>query len=419
MGRRRSEDVVLLFVKAPHLRDEWDYDKNDGVDPERVSSGSALSVWWKCSDGHEWKARVGTRGDRGSGCRKCRYAAMVAEKASENPLSQNQELSAQLDDPRYSPSDLSLSSSKKVWWKCAESHRWEASVDSRIRSRCPYCTGYYPIVGETDLATLRPDIAAQWDDDLLKPTEVTIATAKKVRWKCENGHNWITSVHTRTTSRTKGSGCPYCPGSRGKNAKILAGVNDLATLFPDIAAELNTPNVSASELRPYMNTRLEWKCSKGHVWSTQVSSRTRQGSGCPSCALVRTSKVEKRLRNLVSDHENTDSTVLEDSHTLSVPFRRNKTMKVDVYCEWEGLPMVVEYDGSYWHHSEASFSRDTDKTSALLNHDYLVVRFRENKLAHLELDHPNLLQINVQYDKDEDTSLEEAISTMEEWLNSR
>ena len=34
---------------------EWDYEKNKGISPEKVSRNSMRSVWWKCPLGHSWK----------------------------------------------------------------------------------------------------------------------------------------------------------------------------------------------------------------------------------------------------------------------------------------------------------------------------------------------------------------------------
>lgn len=410
-----SAKKLLLFEQRPSLRDEWDYTKNIGIDPETLSSGTGKRVWWKCASGHEWQVRASIRAD-GRGCRECN----TLEKARANSVASQPEIADQLDDPNYVASDLNRSSTKKVWWKCEKGHRWQAAPSSRCygtASGCPYCSGYYPIPGETDLATLRPDLASQWDDDSVSPTEVTVANMRKVRWKCEKGHQFVTSIHSRSTSRTQGSGCPYC--SKGRHAKVLAGVNDLATLHPEIAAELYSTHVTAQELREFTNKKFEWKCAKDHIWTAAVSNRTAYGSGCPQCATVRTSKIEGRLRSLVDSQEYLSGTVLDSNHKLPVPFRKRKHMSVDIYCEWRGLPVVIEYDGSFWHDREVTLSRDIDKTNALLDHDYLVVRIRENALPWLEIDHPNLLQLNVTYSRDEDTHLEEAVTEIEEWLNSR
>lgn len=37
---------------------EWDIGKNIKLSPEKVTRNSLYSVWWKCSKGHSWKARI-------------------------------------------------------------------------------------------------------------------------------------------------------------------------------------------------------------------------------------------------------------------------------------------------------------------------------------------------------------------------
>ena len=40
------------------------------------------------------------------------------------------------------PEDFTANSGKKVWWKCAKGHEWQATVGHRNRGRgCPYCAG--------------------------------------------------------------------------------------------------------------------------------------------------------------------------------------------------------------------------------------------------------------------------------------
>ena len=52
--------------------DEWDYEKNNGVNPLSLPKGSHTKVWWKCSKcGHEWKAEVRQRVKGLGKCPKC------------------------------------------------------------------------------------------------------------------------------------------------------------------------------------------------------------------------------------------------------------------------------------------------------------------------------------------------------------
>ena len=87
------------------------------------------------------------------------------------------------------------------------------------------------IVGKTDLATVRKDLAEQWDHEKngdLRPCDVQPGTSKKVWWRCKKGHSWKAYVY----SRSAGTGCPYCSGNI-----LEKGVNDLATKAPGLIEE--------------------------------------------------------------------------------------------------------------------------------------------------------------------------------------
>lgn len=49
---------------------EWDYELNK-ILPTQVSRNSMKSVWWKCSFGHSWKAKISDRTIIGKGCSVC------------------------------------------------------------------------------------------------------------------------------------------------------------------------------------------------------------------------------------------------------------------------------------------------------------------------------------------------------------
>jgi len=60
------------------------------------------------------------------------------------------------------------------------------------------------------LTDLFPDITTQWHPTRngdLTPDQVTAGTAKKVWWRCEEGHEWEAPISDRTTG---GTGCPTC-----------------------------------------------------------------------------------------------------------------------------------------------------------------------------------------------------------------
>lgn len=135
----------------------------------------------------------------------------------------------------------------------------------------------YEYCKENEMLTL----LSQWDtqkNGALTPHDVSYGSKKKVWWRCEKGHGW----QARGASRIHGNGCPVCAGKQ-----IIAGVNDLASRFPQIAGQWHpTKNEGRTpqSVSAYSNTRAWWICELGHEYQAFVAHRTNMGSGCPYCA---------------------------------------------------------------------------------------------------------------------------------------
>lgn len=122
------------------------------------------------------------------------------------------------------------------------------------------------------LSVSHPKVAREadgWD-----PKSLTAGSHKKLSWKCKKGHRWEAIVKNRTSQR---QGCPYCSGKR-----VIRGVNDLATFFPEIATQADGWNPSA--VHKTSNKSLSWRCNKGHSWKASVSNRSLRGDDCPVCS---------------------------------------------------------------------------------------------------------------------------------------
>ncbi len=235
-----------------------------------LTASSSKKTTWLCGKGHEYEASVGQRRSNGSGCPFCsghRVLPGFNDLATTHP-----EVAAQLKDQSLTTS-LTAGSNKKVFWVCAEGHEWKATVFSRSKgSGCPFCSGRLAIPGETDLATLNPELAAQLKDPSLA-TSLTVSTSKKSIWLCDKGHEYEAPV----SHRTRGNGCPFCAGQ-----KVLPGYNDLATLNPGLAAQLKDPSL-ATTLTANSGKKPTWLCEEGHEWEATVNSRKR-GNACPFCS---------------------------------------------------------------------------------------------------------------------------------------
>ena len=78
-GRKVLAGYNDLATAEPFVAMQWHPTLNAPLTPEQVSAGSRRQVWWQCSLGHVWKARVHSRtGKQRSGCPVCAGRAKAA-----------------------------------------------------------------------------------------------------------------------------------------------------------------------------------------------------------------------------------------------------------------------------------------------------------------------------------------------------
>ena len=191
------------------------------------------------------------------------------------------------------PTMFTLSSNQVVWWKCPEcGHEWQSSINSMTRPGrhgCKRCssskqgTTFVKHIVERvgSLEETMPELAKEWhpqNNGTLTPRDITAGHNQKVWWLCSKcGYAWEASPN----NRKRGSGCPCCSGRVPQS-----GVNDLATLHPELMVEWNYEKNSI--LNPHLllsgsGKKAWWKCARcGHEWEATIASRTK-GHGCPKC----------------------------------------------------------------------------------------------------------------------------------------
>ncbi|WP_425561406.1 zinc-ribbon domain-containing protein [Microbacterium binotii] len=267
--------------RRPQAVAEWDWVRNDPSSDPWEASSSSKRAWWVCDIGHSWEAVIATRAQAG-----CPYCAGQSVWPGHNDLrTHHPAVAAEWDDTPGAnagdPDHVGAQSARRATWRCTRGHQWTATIRNRTRlgAGCPYCSGYFAIAGETDLVTLRPDLAAEWDKERngdLAATMVGIGSSKKAWWTASCGHGWQAMVSKRALA---GQNCPYCSRKR-----VLPGDNDLATVRPDLAAEWDVSNqLRPDQVLPKSGSRATWRCARGHTWETTPHKRS-NGRGCPYCA---------------------------------------------------------------------------------------------------------------------------------------
>ena len=130
-----KKDFVSLAEARPDLAKEWNYEKNGDLKPEDVSCGSGKKVWWKL--------------------------------------------------PYDVPDDYPVEPLRGKRFE----FEWEAAIYSRYNGKngCPYLSGKAVWPGFNDLATINPELVAQWHptkNGNLKPTQFAANAKKRFGGNC-------------------------------------------------------------------------------------------------------------------------------------------------------------------------------------------------------------------------------------------
>ena len=336
---------VSLAEARPDLAKEWNYEKNGDLRPEDVSCGSNKKVWWiyhyAVPDDYpvellrgknfdfEWEAKVYARNEYPG----CPFLNGHSIWTGFNDLATiNPELAAQWHPTKngdLKPTQVTANSGYKVWWLLhydipndyfIESLKgkhfdfeWESTIANRSSGfECPFLSGRAIWPGFNDLATINPELAAQWHptkNGNLRPTQVTANAKKKVWWFLSydvpidypveylRGKHFDFEWKASIGNRNQGKGCPYLTGNA-----IWPGFNDLAATNPELAAQWHT--TKNGDLKPAQATvstdkKVWWllsydvpidypvECLRGKhfdfEWKASINSRNR-GTGCPYLA---------------------------------------------------------------------------------------------------------------------------------------
>lgn len=120
-------------------------------------------------------------------------------------------------------------------------------------------------------------------------------------------------------------------------AKVEKGINDLATIYPNVAEEwdyganagrldghgndISTPD----KVSPCSNQKVHWTCrSCNHKWAAVISKRTARGQDCPKCASKKISNARKK------------------SHTVFVEEMASIMPTVDIIGTYDGWDKSIQ-----------------------------------------------------------------------------
>ena len=336
IGDRNSKNLGCPFLSGqsvwngfndlasvrPDLAKQWHPTKNGNLRPTEVAVNSMKKVWWLFSYDvpmsysvkhlrgkhydFEWNTTVANR-SKGNGCPF--FNGHAVWSGFNDLQTVNPELAKQWHPTKngnLKPTEVTANSNKKVWWLLPYDDpktgkhfdfEWRASIHNRnFGSGCPCLNGQTICKGFNDLATINPELAAQWHPTKngdLKPTDITSGSKKKVWWLFpyddpKTGKHFDFEWQASVNNRTKHNSC--CPFLNGR--AVWEGFNDLQTVNPKLAKQWH-PTRNGS-LKPTQVTEksgiMVWwlfpydapKTGKhfDFEWKSKVVNRN-SGCGCP------------------------------------------------------------------------------------------------------------------------------------------
>lgn len=194
------------------------------------------------------------------------------------------------------------------------------------------------------------------------PQKMTCGSNKQVWWKCSQGHIFQKLISKMVLDHS----CPICSGHR-----LVAGINDFATCYPEIAAEWHpTKNgdLLPSAVSKKNGGKIWWICQYGHEWQATPKDRATDKTGCPIC----------RGRNNTSFSEQALYYYVKKIYPDAVNRYRDifdNGMELDVYIP--SLRLGIEYDGGAWHDGETAHRRERIKYEICQSNKIKLIRIKE------------------------------------------
>lgn len=330
-----------LETRYPHITKEWDYEKNDKK-PSEILCGTEYKAFWKCLNGHSWKARVVDR-VRGNNCPKCSQYLHTSFPEQALYYYCKQAFSDCVNSYKIEGYEIDIYIPNLKLGIEYDGIQWHTNIEKdKAKNELLKKNGIKLIrVREKGLEKIEDDncktilIKSNHDNDIEKMLlrilteigadnvtvdikrdrtsiyELYILSNKEKsigelfpalieRWDYEkNGNITPYMVHSQSgkifwwkcknghsyqaspNATCLGKGlCDVC-----LNRKIVSGVNDISTIHPEIVSywDIDKNKVPITEAGISYHKEYWWKCENGHSWYGASSAMRNNKIPCPYC----------------------------------------------------------------------------------------------------------------------------------------
>ncbi|NOU91979.1 hypothetical protein GC093_01845 [Paenibacillus sp. LMG 31456] len=166
-----------------------------------------------------------------------------------------------------------ITATSHLWWKCKNPNHdeWRATPNKIMQGRwCPKCGREVTANKQRGAIEEMVELATRRNGKCLSTDYVNNNT--KLLWECEHGHTWLA-----TSEKIKGGRwCPKC-GINRRSALRRSSLEIMQQLAKKQNGECLSTQYTDSQ------TKLTWKCEKGHVFDAQPNNVS-YGKWCPRCS---------------------------------------------------------------------------------------------------------------------------------------
>lgn len=328
---RKGKAQKSPLGSVQHLVDRWDYELNDPVDLNTISSETPDKYYFKCKKGHSLLHSVRDLKKHPDRCRECRISFIYTKDL-------DKELNCVLRDAEISR----FPSSKKQDWKCIKcGHLFKdrlSSLESRMRRyglACPCCSGCTLVPGKNDLKNRYPEIwitLKHKDNNPIDPR-----SKEKLEWVCKDNYDHVYSISVYR--RVQGYGCKIC--STIKRSETRSELSAKSNAIPEWIYSLSTDKEKLKKISASSHKKVEIiypECNHSRYTSPRNIINHPK---CPQCSKGDpTSKAEIEIYDYIKSITCEIPIINGDREILS-------PKELDIYIP--SMNLAFEYNGCYWH----------------------------------------------------------------------
>jgi hypothetical protein len=334
LKKKKAQKSPLGSVQ--HLVDRWDYELNDPIDLNTISSETPDKYYFKCKNGHSLLYSVRDLKKNPDRCRDCRTSFIYTKDLDE-------ELNCVLCDVEI----FRFPVTRKQDWKCIKcEHLFKdrlSSLESRMRRygfACPCCAGCTLVPGKNDLKSRYPEIWVTLKHKEDQPKEdqpIDPRSKEKLEWICEDNYEHIYSIPVYR--RVQGYSCKICSTIKRSEARSILSAK--SNLIPEWIYSLSADRESLKNISASSHKKIEIvypECNHSRYTSPRNIINHPK---CPQCSKGDpTSKAEIEIYKYIKSITCDISIINGDREVLS-------PKELDIYIP--SMKLAFEYNGCYWH----------------------------------------------------------------------